>query len=239
MTKLEISYRSIMYHSPCDILPPFPCYVLMTVVVTNTHKTANTNLKRPKYQKFLIIMFVFFFCYKDSHFTPSYIPQIHLANCMSFGITVTLLACIAHKLACSSRPMRNASPASCRAFTAIPWNLRLAHLSCTISWTSLWNGRHQMRSSDVVWYFLKSFQALIALLIFFLVLFSTSILPFLSFFPPVFFSFTSSISFTLFTFSTFIIFNSALVSVFFVFWAISINKDKFHFTTSIPILNFH
>ena len=51
--KLEIPYRSIMYHSSCDILPPLPCHILMTVVVhyyydetviiTNNHKTTNTN----------------------------------------------------------------------------------------------------------------------------------------------------------------------------------------------------
>ena len=32
-TRLEISHRSPMHHSSCDILPPFPCHVPMTAVV--------------------------------------------------------------------------------------------------------------------------------------------------------------------------------------------------------------
>ena len=136
---------------------------------------------------------------------------------MSLGITVILLACIPHKLACSNRPMRNASPTSCRALMAIPWNLRSAHLSCTISQTSLWKGRHWMRSSVIVCYLLISFRAFIPLLIFFSVFFSTSFLPFLSFFPTPFSLFTASISFTLLAFFTFILFSSALISIFFIF----------------------
>ena len=33
-TILEIPHKPIVFHSPCDILPPFPCHVLMTVVVS-------------------------------------------------------------------------------------------------------------------------------------------------------------------------------------------------------------
>ena len=36
-TKLEIPYRSIMHHSSCDILPPFPCHVLMTDAIHCYH----------------------------------------------------------------------------------------------------------------------------------------------------------------------------------------------------------
>ena len=32
-TKLEISHRSLMHHSCCDILPPFLCHILMTAIV--------------------------------------------------------------------------------------------------------------------------------------------------------------------------------------------------------------
>ena len=32
-TKLEIPHRSIMHHSSCVILPPFPCHVPMTDVI--------------------------------------------------------------------------------------------------------------------------------------------------------------------------------------------------------------
>ena len=32
-TILEISYRLLIHHSSCDILPPFPCHVLMTAIV--------------------------------------------------------------------------------------------------------------------------------------------------------------------------------------------------------------
>ena len=156
---------------------------------------------------------------------------------MSFGITV-LLVWMAHKLVCSSRPMRNASPASWKALTAIPWNFRLAHLTCTISQTSNWKRRCWMRSSVIIWYFLISFRAFISLFIFFPFFFSTSPSPFLSLLPPLFSLFIFPIPLTLFIFSTFILFNSALINIFFVFWAISINKDKFHFTTSIPILNY-
>ena len=52
-TKLEIPYRSIMHHSSCYILPPFPCHVLMTDVIhchydetfniTNNYIATNTN----------------------------------------------------------------------------------------------------------------------------------------------------------------------------------------------------
>ena len=44
---------------------------------------------------------------------------------MSHGIIVTLFAWIAHKLACSIRPTRKASPASCNASTAELCNFRL------------------------------------------------------------------------------------------------------------------
>ena len=88
-------------------------------------------------------------------------PLVHLGSWMCFWHHVPCLAWMAHKLACSSRPTRNTSPASCNALTAIPWNLKLAHFACTISQTSLWKWRCQMRSSIVVCYFWISLRALI------------------------------------------------------------------------------
>ena len=52
-TKLEIPQRSLMHHSSCDILPPFPCHVFMiedihchtdeTLSITNNYIATNTN----------------------------------------------------------------------------------------------------------------------------------------------------------------------------------------------------
>ena len=154
-------------------------------------------------------------------------PQIHLANCMSFGITVTLLAWITHKLACSSSPMRNASPASCKAFTAIPWNLKSALLSCMISLTNLWNGNLLISSSVLFWHCWISFNALIPLSIFF-----TS--SFFSASPS--FPFFLLISLTLLALAIFSLSLSTRVRVLFTLHAMSSNKDRFYFTTAIPIL---
>ena len=152
---------------------------------------------------------------------------------MYFSITITLFAWTAHKLACSSRPTRNASLASCSTFTAIPWNLRLDLCSWTISLTSLWKGRHLMRSSVLVWYFLISFNALIPLFIFFTSFFcSASPSPS----SPFSYLFFPLISLTLLTFSFFIYSCSAWVCICFTLCAESSNRDRFYVITSIPML---
>ena len=49
-------------------------------------------------------------------------PLILRANCISLGMIVTRLACIAHKLVSSNKPTRYASLASCNANIAVLWN---------------------------------------------------------------------------------------------------------------------
>ncbi|PKI77409.1 hypothetical protein CRG98_002182 [Punica granatum] len=78
---------------------------------------------------------------------------------MSFGMMVTLLAWIAHRLVSSNSPTRYASAASWSASTAWLWNLRSVLKSCAISRTSLWNGSFLMSSSVLFWYFLISRSA--------------------------------------------------------------------------------
>ena len=48
------------------------------------------------------------------------IPRILRANCISLGMIVTLLPCIAHKLASSNNATKCASLASCNASIALP-----------------------------------------------------------------------------------------------------------------------
>ena len=50
-------------------------------------------------------------------------PWIRHASWMSLGMMVTLLACMAQRLASSRRPTRYASEASCNAIIAPLWNL--------------------------------------------------------------------------------------------------------------------
>ena len=86
--------------------------------------------------------------------TTSYIsPLINLANCMSFNIMVTCFAWTTHRFACSSNLTKTASPASCRALTAMLWNLRLGLISSTISFTNLWSGNLLINDSVLIWYF--------------------------------------------------------------------------------------
>lgn len=64
-------------------------------------------------------------------------PLILLANCISFGMMVTLLAWMAHKLVSSKRPTKYDSEASWSARTAEDWNLKSFLNSEAISLTSL------------------------------------------------------------------------------------------------------
>ena len=64
-------------------------------------------------------------------------PLIRHANCMSFGMIVTCLACIAHKLVSSKRDTRYASHASWRQVTASIVNLSPKWMSLAISRTNL------------------------------------------------------------------------------------------------------
>ena len=65
------------------------------------------------------------------------LPLIRRAKCMSFGMIVTRLACIAHRLVSSKRLTRYASHASWRQVTASIVNLRLKWISLAISRTNL------------------------------------------------------------------------------------------------------
>ena len=82
---------------------------------------------------------------------------------MSFGITVTLLACIAHRHESSNNPTRNASEASCRALIAWDWNLNCwpSVTVWTISLNKRENGRAGMSKSVLFWNFLISRKAFI------------------------------------------------------------------------------
>ena len=71
---------------------------------------------------------------------------------MSFGMMVTRLAWIAHKLVSSKRPTKYASDASCNARIAEPWNLKSVLKSCAISRTNLWNGSLRINKSVDFWY---------------------------------------------------------------------------------------
>ena len=123
--------------------------------------------------------------------TTSYIsPLILLANCMSFGITVTHFVCTTHRFTCSSKLTKKASPASCKALTAMLWNLKSGLISCIISFTNLWNGNLLTNYSVLVWYFFISFKALIPLFIF---------SPHLSSVPAPLHSFPSLLSFVPFS----------------------------------------
>ena len=75
------------------------------------------------------------------YFTPSFVihasHRIRLASCMSFGIIVTRLACIAHRFVSSKRLTRKISAASCKAMTADDWKRRSVLWSWAISLISL------------------------------------------------------------------------------------------------------
>ena len=193
----------------------------------SSHIATNTNWNLPKCRNILICFFFNKFIIVCHYLkTPLLnIPPYMSSQLNIFGITVTLFAWTAHKLACSSRPIRNASPPSWKAFTAMPWKHRSGLLSWTISLTSNWNGNLQMSNSVLLWYFLISFNAHIPLLIF-----CTSAFLLFSF------SLSPLISVALLALSFLIFSHSAGVKVFFILHAISSNMDRFYFSTSIPIL---
>ena len=79
-------------------------------------------------------------------------PRMRRASCTSFGMIVTRLAWIAHKLVSSKRPTRYASDASWSARTAEDWNRKSVLKSCAISRTRRWNGSLRIKSSVDFWY---------------------------------------------------------------------------------------
>ena len=74
---------------------------------------------------------------------------------MSFGMMVTRLAWMAHKLVSSKRPTRYASDASWSANTAVLWKRKSVLKSCAISRTRRWNGSLRIKSSVDFWYLLR------------------------------------------------------------------------------------
>ena len=75
------------------------------------------------------------------------------ANWTSLGIIVTLLACMAHRLASSKRDTKYASAASCRHMMVLPWKrMSVLPTSWAISRTSHENGSFPIRSSVLFWY---------------------------------------------------------------------------------------
>ena len=74
------------------------------------------------------------------------------ANWMSFGMMVTRLAWMAHKLVSSKRPTKYASEASCKAKIAVDWKRKSVLKSWAISRTKRWNGSLRIKSSVDFWY---------------------------------------------------------------------------------------
>ena len=74
-------------------------------------------------------------------------------------IIVHLFACIAHRLLSSNILIKYASLASCRAITAVPWNLIPVINCCPISCTSHMKGSFLISSSVLFWYHLISLNA--------------------------------------------------------------------------------
>ena len=86
-------------------------------------------------------------------------PQIRLASRMSFGMMVTRLAWMAHRLASSNSLTRYASAASWRYSIAADWNRRSVLKSWAISLTNLWKGSFRMSSAEVFWKWQMSCRA--------------------------------------------------------------------------------
>ena len=86
-------------------------------------------------------------------------PRIRLASRMSFGIMVTRLAWMAHRLASSNSLTRYASAASWRHKIAADWNRRSVLKSWAISLTNLWKGSFRMSSAEVFWKWRMSCRA--------------------------------------------------------------------------------
>ena len=86
-------------------------------------------------------------------------PRIRLASRMFFGMMVTRLAWMAHRLASSNSLTRYASTASWRHSIAADWNRRSVLKSWAISLTNLWKGNFQMSSAEVFWKWWMSCRA--------------------------------------------------------------------------------
>lgn len=87
---------------------------------------------------------------RSSQPKPPHTPLILLANCMSFCIIVTRLACIAHRFVSSNRCTRNASAASCNAMIACDCQRGISPVVDILSATSrtnLENGNLSSRRS--------------------------------------------------------------------------------------------
>ena len=78
---------------------------------------------------------------------------------MSFGMMVTRLAWMAHRLALSNSLTRYASTASWRHSIAADWNCRSVLKSWAISLTNLWKGNFRMSSAEVFWKWRMSCRA--------------------------------------------------------------------------------
>ena len=89
------------------------------------------------------------FVFVVGHYARS--PRIRLASSMSFGMMVTRLAWMAHRLASSNSLTRYASAASWRHSIAADWNCRSVLKSWAISLTNLWKGNFRMSSAEVFW----------------------------------------------------------------------------------------
>ena len=97
------------------------------------------------------------FVFVMGHYARS--PRIRLASNMSFGMMVTRLAWMAHRLASSNSLTRYASAASWRHSIATNWNRRPVLKSWAISLTSLRKGSFRMSSAEVFWKWRMSCRA--------------------------------------------------------------------------------
>ena len=78
-------------------------------------------------------------------------PRIRLASSISFGMMVTHLVWMAHRLALSNSLTRYASAASWRHSIAADSNRRSVLKSWAISLTNLWKGSFRMSSAVLPW----------------------------------------------------------------------------------------
>ena len=97
------------------------------------------------------------FVFVVGHYARS--PRIRLASSMSFGMMVTRLAWMAHRLVSSNSLTRYASTASWRHNIAADWNCRSVLKSWAISLTNLWKGSFRMSSAEVFWKWRMSCRA--------------------------------------------------------------------------------
>ena len=112
---------------------------------------------------------------------------------MSFGITFTHFMCMVHRFACSSRPTRNTSPASCKAMMAMLWKGKSSLLCNLPNYSLEWKLPDQCISTGLIFLnFPQGFEPSPYSLP--LLLFPTTLLPLLSLlsaFPLTYFLLTS------------------------------------------------